>query len=143
MTLKINKIMPLFTSLITTMNKYEDDVKIGSIVDGSKAKGTLKEYQKVIAVGPSVREIKEGDWVMINPQRFATVNHKHKPNSLAQDVQKDTTTITYSFDVVNMNGEDYLLLQDRDIMYVFEGEEIEETEEKSSPLIIPDSNLII
>jgi len=77
---------------------------------------------------------------MINPRRFANVNHKNNPNSLANDIQRDTTTITYNFDVVEMNGEQYLLLQDRDIDYVFEGEE---TNEESSTLVIPDSSLIV
>lgn len=124
MALKITNIKPLFTALVTTMDKYEDDQKVGSLIDSTKAKGTLKEYQTVLAVGSSCcKDIQVGSKVMINPQRFANVNHKHKPNSLANDVQHDTTTITYSFDVVKVNDVDCLLLQDRDIMYVFDGEE--------------------
>ena len=53
--LKIKSIKPLFDSLVTTMNKYEDDgFKNGVIV---KQAGSLKEYQTVIAVGPAVRNI--------------------------------------------------------------------------------------
>ena len=121
--LKITKIKPLFNSLVTTMDKYEEDSMIGTIVDATKQKGALKEYQTVVAVGPFVKDIQVGDKVMINPARFAKVNHKFKPNSLAEDIQRDTTTITYQFDVVTIDNKDYLYLQDRDIMYVFEGEE--------------------
>jgi len=125
MELKIRKIKPLFNSLICTMNKYEDDVVAGGIIVGTKTRGTLKEYQEVIAVGPFVKDINVGDKVMINPARFAVVNHKHNPGNLADNIQKDTTSISYQFDVVNIEGNDYLYLQDRDIMYVFEGEEVE------------------
>jgi len=44
MGMKITKIKPMFNTLLTTMNKYEDDVKQGSIIDSTKQKGTLKEY---------------------------------------------------------------------------------------------------
>lgn len=142
--LKINNVKPMFTSLVTTMEKYEDDAKLGSLIDGTKTSGTLKEYQTVVAVGSQCcKDIKVGDKVMINPQRFANVSHKHKPNSLAENIQQDTTSITYSFDVININGEDHLLLQDRDIMYVFEGEEVTDNDEVSSNIIIPDSKLIL
>ena len=63
--LKIKSIKPMFDSLVTTMNKYEEDgYENGVIV---KQAGVLKEYQKVIAVGPAVRNIEVGDMVMINP----------------------------------------------------------------------------
>lgn len=143
--LKINKVIPMFTALITTMDKYEEDAKVGSIIDGTKRKDTLKEYQRVVAVGSQCcKDIHVGDMVMINPQRFANVNHKHKPNSLANDIQQDTTTLTFSFDVVNIDGIDHLLLQDRDIMYVFEGEEIpDDSGTNNSNIILPDSKLIL
>lgn len=141
MALKITKVKPMFTGILTTMNKYSEDEMIGSIIDSSKAKGTLKEYQKVLAVGSCVRDINVGDMVAINPARYAQVNHKHNPNSLANDIQKDTTTISYSFDVVNVNGEDCLLLQDRDVMYVFEGEEVEEPAKPT--IVIPEKTIII
>ena len=65
--LKIKKIRPMFTSLITTMDKYEQDVKIGGLIDTTRQQGGLKEYQKVLAVGNSVRDIKVGDVVCVNP----------------------------------------------------------------------------
>lgn len=137
MKLKIRKIKPLFNSIVCTMDKYEEDVMSNGLIVGTKTKGTLKEYQKVVAKGPFVKDINVGDMVMINPARFAVVNHKHNPDNLMDNIQKDTTLISYQFDVVTIEDKDYLYLQDRDVMYVFEGEEIEDTIE------IPENKIII
>ena len=74
--LKVKKIKPMFTALITTMDKYEKDIKIGGLIDTTRQQGGLKEYQKVLAVGSSVRDIKVGDVVCVNPARFAVRKHQ-------------------------------------------------------------------
>lgn len=134
---KIKKIKPLFTALITTMDRYEDDAKIGVLIDATKSKGTIKEYQKVVAIGENVRGVKEGDVVSINPARFAV--KKHQEGSLKDGVITDNPVIDYRFDIVEMNDIPYLLLQDRDINYV-----IDEFEEDKPPIIdIPENKKII
>lgn len=139
--MKIKKIKPMFTSLITTMNKYEDDETLnGTIIDTSRQKGCLKEYQTVVAVGPNVcKDIKVGDMVMIDPKRYAVM--KHKEGSLKDGVITDNPVIEYKFDVVKINDEDHLLLQDRDIMYVFEGEEEVKTPSEKN-IYIPKKEII-
>lgn len=43
--LKIKKIKPMFTHLITTMDKYEEDITTTSgLIDTKRQKGTVKEY---------------------------------------------------------------------------------------------------
>lgn len=117
--INIKKIKPLFTSIITTMDVYEEDVKTeGGVLDATKRQGGLKEYQTVVAVGSSVRDIKEGDLVCINPTRFAV--RKHQADSLKNGVVTDNPITTYNFNVVVMNDTRYLLLQDRDIDFVIE-----------------------
>ena len=133
--LKIKSIKPMFDSLITTMNKYEEDgFENGVIV---KQAGSLKEYQTVIAVGPAVRNIEVGDMVMINPTRYAKM--KHQKGSLKDGVITDNTVIGYEFKTVTINDEEYLYLQSQDIMYSFEGEEVED---KKDNLILPDNKII-
>lgn len=139
--LKITEVQPMFTSIVTTMDKYEEDVLSNGIIDGTRTKGTIKEYQEVVAVGPNAR-VQVGDKIMINPARYATVAHKHKKNSLGQLEEDDHSHITYSFDVVNINGVDHLLLQDSDVMYVFEGYEVPDEVPKSPNLIIPDNKIV-
>lgn len=132
--LKINKIKPLFTALITTMDKYEQDkITEGGLIDTSKQQGTLKEYQKVLAIGDAVRGIKVGDLVCVNPARFAV--RKHDKGSMRDGVITDNPIVTYNFDVVEMGGNQCLLLQDRDIEYVIEDYE-EVPDSNPSPLII-------
>ena len=133
--LKIKTIKPMFDSLVTTMNKYEEDgYENGVIV---KQAGVLKEYQKVIAVGPAVRNIEVGDIVMINPIRYAKM--KHKEGSLKNGVITDNPVIGYEFKTVTINDEECLYLQSQDIMYSFEGEEVED---KKDNLILPDNKII-
>lgn len=138
--LKVKKIKPMFTSLITTMDKYEQDVKIGSLIDTSKQQGGLKEYQKVLAVGSSVRDIKVGDIVCVNPTRFAV--RKHQAGTLKDGIVTDNPVTTYNFDVVEMDGKQCLLLQDRDIDFIIEKWE-DIPDPTSSSIIKPEEKKII
>lgn len=138
--LKVKKIKPMFTSLITTMDKYEQDVKVGGLIDASKQQGGLKEYQKVLAVGSSVRDIKVGDIVCVNPTRFAV--RKHQAGSLKDGIVTDNPVTTYNFDVVEMDGTQCLLLQDRDIDFIIEEwEEVPDT--TPSSIIKPEEKKLI
>ena len=117
--LKVKKIRPMFTSLITTMDKYEQDkLTDGGLIDTSKQQGTLKECQTVLAVGDSVRNIQVGDLVCVNPARFAV--RKHEKGSMRDGIIADNPVVTYNFDVVEMDDRQCLLLQDRDIEYIIE-----------------------
>lgn len=132
--IKIKKIKPMFTAILTTMDTYEDDVTCNSII--VKTKGTIKEYQKVVAVGDTVRSVKVGDLVCINPKRYAVV--KHQEGSLQDGVISDNPVVRYNFDIIEMNDTPYLLLQDSDISYIIE----EFDEIKNEKLIVPDTKLI-
>lgn len=136
--IKIKKIRPMFTAIVTTMDKYEEDFIVGGIIDTSRQKGSLKEYQKVLAVGSSVRDINVGDLVWINPTRYAV--KKHKEGSLKDGIITDNPVIAYNFDVIEVDSKPCLLLQDRDIDFVIE--DYEETEEKTSTLIMPEEKNI-
>ena len=130
--LKIKKILPMFNRILVTSDKYEKDVTKGGVV--TITAGTLKEYQKVIAVGSTVRDIKEGDTVIINPSRYAV--KKHKEGSLKDGVVTDNPVITYNFNVVELNGVPHLLLSDRDIEFV-----VEDYDETS--IIMPEEKKLI
>ena len=132
--IKVKKIKPMFTALIATMDLYEEDgVTKGGIIDSTKQKGTVKEYQKVVAVGDSVRGIKVGDLVCIDPTRFAV--RKHKDNSIKTDIEGGNPILEYRFDIVEMDGKNYLLLQDRDIQFIIE--EYDKDEEPKKSNIVP------
>lgn len=125
--LHIKKIKPLFTSVITTGDRFEKDMISQGIIVAKK--DDLKLWQKVIAVGPAVRDIKEGDMVMIKVDNYAI--KKYDKNSIQNDIDNNPS-LGYAFNWVtidNENGEpeEYLLLNDRDLLYSFEGEEKEES----------------
>lgn len=131
----------MFTALITTMDKYEHDVTTrGGLIDTTKQQGGLKEYQTVLAIGSSVRDIKVGDIVCVNPTRFAV--RKHQAGTLKDGIVTDNPVTTYNFDVVEMDGKQCLLLQDRDIDFIIE--EYEEVPDPTpSPIIQPKKKKLI
>ena len=138
--IKVKKIRPMFTALITTMDCYESDTTTaGGIIDPTKKKGTIKEYQTVVAVGSQVRDIKVGDIVCIDATRFAV--RKHKDNSIKTDIEGSNPVLEYRFDIVEMDGKPHLLLQDRDIQFIIEDYEIVD-DPKESSLVAPPSIVV-
>lgn len=125
--------------LVTTKDEYtEEDVKRGGLL--IKNVGSLKEYQKVVAVGPMVRGIQVGDLVCINPKRYA--QYKHKPGSLKDGVITDNPVVSYNFSVVELDHVSHLLLTDQDIDFVIE-EWNDEKEPEKSNIIIPERKIIV
>lgn len=116
----IKTIKPLFNGIVTTANKYVEPstIKGTDLIDLSKSKNALDEYQKVVAVGEFIKNIKVGDLVCINPSRFAEL--QHNKGSLKNGIIKDNPVIKYKFKFVQLSGVDHLMLTDRDIDYVVE-----------------------
>ena len=127
----------MFNRILVTADKYEKDVKQGGVVVVTA--GTLKEYQKVISVGDTVRGIKEGDFVLINPVRYAV--KKHKEGSLKDGIISDNPVDKNKLNFVDVNGTVCILLYDQDVDYVIQ--EYEETEDKVSNLILPEEKKLI
>lgn len=124
--LHIKKIKPLFTSVVTTGDKFEKDLINNGIIIAKK--GDMKLWQKVIAIGSFVRNVAIGDMVMINADHFAV--KKYNKNSVQNDLDNNPV-LSYRFNWVTVEekkGEpkECLLLDERDIEYAFEGEEIED-----------------
>lgn len=126
------KIKPMFNRIITTMDTYEKDQYRNSLLDTSKAKGSLKEYQTVISVGTTVRDIKEGDVVSIDPTRYMVTKHRDK--SLQGNVIGDDMAIGYKFNTIKLDGKECLVLFDQDITFIVE--ESEDVEDQTGPVII-------
>ena len=110
---------------------YEKDVFQNGILVVQK--GALKEFQTVISIGDSVRNIKEGDVVKINPMRYAI--KKYEDGSLKDGVITENPVVKYNFNIVEINDKGCLLLMDRDIDYVVE--EYEEVEDKDPVILMP------
>ena len=135
--LHIKKIKPMFTSILTTGTLYENDVTENGIIMFKK--GDLKLYQKVVAVGSSVRDIKVGDMIVFDPKPYLVM--KYNPNSVQNDFDNNKV-IKANFPWVQVDDENgkpqnMLLLNDRDVRFVYEGEE------KAESIIVPEKPTII
>lgn len=131
----------MFNHIVTTMDYYEDDIFTeAGLIDTRKQKGTIKEYQRVLAVGNTVTSVKEGDYVCINPTRYA--NMKHQEGSLKDGVITDNIVVGYNFNVVDIDDKPCLILYDSDIRYVLEEYE-EVPDPEPSKLIHPDKSIIL
>lgn len=144
--LKIKSIKPMFTAIVTTADKFTEDMYTdGGIIDTGCEKGHLKAYQTVIAVGDSVRGIQPGDKVMLNLANYAV--RKYDPNSVKNDMDMNKV-ISYDFTWIPLtdedgNTQDCLLLNDRDVLFSFEGEEVQGKKPEKSNLILPEKKKII
>lgn len=138
--LKINSIKPLFNKIVTTCEVYKSDKTSGGII--VKTDGTIKEYQRVEAVGSTVRDIKVGDLVLINPKRYIVPQHNEKRDESLKGVIGDELTMGVDFPMVEYGGKRHLIIYDQDIDYIIDGEEVEE-ELIKSPLILPKEKKII
>ena len=138
--LVIKKIQPMYTKILTTMCKYEEDeMTAGGLIDSTKTQGTLKEYQTVVAVGNLVRNVKVGDLVCINPERYAV--KKHEAGSLKDGVITDNPVIKYNFNIMDLEGVPHLLLDENDVSFIIT--DYEEVKEQKSDLYVPKTSLIV
>lgn len=128
----------MFNAIVTTMDMYtEDELKVGGIIDSSKIQMSIKEYQTVIAVGNTVKDIKVGDLVKINPERYRV--RKYKEDSIKNDINTYNPVEQYQFKTVTIDNKQCLLLYDSDIQYIVE--EFEK-EEPQSDIIVPNNDII-
>lgn len=121
--LHIKKVRPLFTNIVTTAERFSEDLVDGGVIVARK--GDLKLWQKVVAIGSTVRDINVGDMVMIDSSHYAV--KRYSKDSLQNDMDNNPV-LDYKFNWVTIDNEegkpeDHLLLVDRDVLYVFEGEE--------------------
>lgn len=126
--LNIKKIRPLFTKIVTTLDRYEEDqtTKSGLVV-AQKQAGSVKEYQRIVAVGSNPAGLKVGDIIMINPARYAVM--KHKPGSLKDGVIEDNPVLGYNLPIIELDGVPHLLLETQDVDFVIEEYEDDTPEE--------------
>ncbi len=115
------RIKPMFNHILVTMEKYTDEEtkSPSGLVNVKKAENPIKEIQTVVAVGDSVRSLKPGDAVAINPVRYLRTEQKFD-DSLNGEVQKGKVRTYFDFPVVTMAGVDYLFLNDTDVDYIVE-----------------------
>lgn len=127
MAFRIKKIKPLFTMVVTTAVRYKGDegAEVGGlIVDTTKMNGSMNTIQTVVAVGSTVQGIKEGDVVKINFSRYTKA--RHIPGKMEDNIQSDNLSAYVELPYVEIDGKQYLKLQNNDIEFVIDEYDVDE-----------------
>ena len=128
--IKINEIKPLFTTIITTLDIYEEDLIENGVLKAPQ--GSLRMYQKVLAVGSSVRDVKVGDTVLLNFGNY--IVRKFKENSIKEDMSAQEDEYVYDIPRILIGGKICGKFQDRDVEGVITDFEEFETEQAKKTL---------
>lgn len=106
----------MLNHVILTANRYEESDFNNSLIDDEqKLVGNIKEYQTVVSVGPYVKDLKAGDFVVVNPKAYAKPIHKTKDTSVRGLLGDDEVEMRVEFPTIEINGIPHLFLYDRDI----------------------------
>ena len=128
----------MFNRVLTTCDLYTEDLMTDGIIDSTKVEGAIKEYQTVIAVGSTVKCVKPGDVVVINPTRYQVM--KHKEGTLNDGVIQDNAVISYNFPIMVVNDAPCLYIYDSDIEFAIKEfemvNEAAEIVEETAPEIV-------
>jgi hypothetical protein len=137
--LEVKKARPTFNGVFVTYDRFERDQfdKNGLLVF---SQGTIKPWQRVVAVGPFVKTVKEGDLVKVSLGRYAV--HKYEENSIKRDIMEDKI-IDYRPPFEYIDGVKYMHIQDNDIMVIYdEAEEVEYDKNPASDIVIVKDEII-
>lgn len=129
--IKIKKLQPQFTTVLTTLNVYEEDLIVDGVVFAPK--GTLRIYQTVLAVGPNVHNIKEGDMVLLNFTNYRV--RKYKENDIKNGIESMEEEIVFDIPKLLIDGKLVGKFQDRDVEGVITDFDEFETEKPKETLI--------
>lgn len=112
--IKLKKVTPMFNKIITTAEFTEELTESGIITNTKKS---VDEFQTVIAVGDSVRSIKVGDVVCVDPNRYAV--RKYKKDSAKADMEEYANTIIdYEIPLIILDGVKHLMIMDSDVLFI-------------------------
>lgn len=137
--IKVKKITPMFNRIVTTADRVEVDQKVNGIIIPEKLKGGYSEYQRVIAVGSMVHNLKEGDLVCIDPSAYGRPVHKEHIDSV-KGLSEDTVQMAYYIPTIEVDGKECMFIADRDIAYKVE--EYEDVKDEDKPLVITPPTII-
>lgn len=121
----------MFTTVLTTLDVYEEDLVVDGVVKFPK--GSLRLYQKVLAIGSSVRDINVGDTVLINYFNYAIP--KYKEGSVKNNVTTMEEHIEFQIPKMLIDGKLVGKFNDRDIEGIIEEYEEFETEKAKEALL--------
>lgn len=119
--INIKSVKPMFTHILTTKDEYTEAGLIAGtgIIDASKLKQGVKEYQKVVSIGSGVHSVKPGDLVAINPKRYAIMKYK-KTDTKEMMEEYHNMPVDYAFPTIEVNGKELLYLDEADVDFIID-----------------------
>ena len=134
--IEIKTLTPMFNMILTSACRYtEDEVKTaGGLIDLSKEDQPVKEFQEILAVGPNVKDLKVGDFVCLNFNRYKRPIHNDQ--DAANKIKGDKITFEYLFDSVVVDNVQMLRLYDSDVVYKIN------SYKEVKQILIPDKKII-
>lgn len=134
----IIKIKPMMNRIVTTADVYtQKECYSPSGLLLSDQVGKIKQIQKVIAVGPVVRNIEVGDYVFLDFTPFE--QKKYSKDTLKHDMKDEfyNSVIEYKIPTVMLDNTPHLLLSDNCVCYIIDQVREEEVEITTSDIILP------
>lgn len=138
--IKVKKITPMFNRIVTTADRVDVDQVVNGIIIPEKIKGGYSEYQRVIAVGSMVHNLKDGDLVCIDPSAYGRPVHKEHIDSV-RGLSDDTVQMAYCIPIIEIDGKKCMFIADRDIAYKVD--EYEDVKEDKQPVIVTPPTIIL
>lgn len=114
--IKVKKITPMFNRIVTTAWKSMENKSSAGLIIPDRLKGGYSEYQRVVAVGSMVHNLKEGDIVCIDPSAYGRPVHRERIDSV-RGLSDDTVQMEYHIPMIEVDGKDCMFISDRDIAY--------------------------
>ena len=139
------KIRVLYSRIVTTADIHtEADAMTNSGVIDAKKINTIKPIQRVISVGTGVRFLNVGDMVSLTFARYGVKTIDRATNytgDLKNEKYKDVTG--YRIPLINIDGKDYLFIDEGDVEYVIDEYETQDIEVNLTSLVGVTGNKIL
>lgn len=121
--LRIKEARPVTAGLFVTSDSVDEKYSKGGIIMVDES--GYKPYQKVFRTGPFVNDVKEGDMVKISFARYRRAKYGE------DDIRSEMPTkneVKYFIPTVEINGVEYLHIQESDVvMVITDWDEVEDT----------------
>ena len=121
--INIKSIKPINDQILVEAVRYPKDQKLeqnGLLLDLKTMDNIVKLYQKVIAVGSVVREVKPGDYVMINHLNYLVHEYEEDVDTVRDVVKPRNTKTKFMLPLYQLvDGTEVALINQRDVKFVF------------------------
>lgn len=116
--LKIKEVVPPHTMILVTADTYSESECISDtgMIENDLV-GTLKEVQTVLAVGPSVKDIKVGDLVYLDFRKYERRKFSKDDTKSDMPDEYENPIISYEIPMFEVNDSPCLLVDSYNVFF--------------------------